>query len=437
MSIYDLAVAGGGPAGFTAALAAARNGARVVLVERYGFVGGCMCMPMPILGMASSEGEKLVGGLAAEFLDRLRGLGGCAEIILHPTLQSFCPTNGDMVKIVADRMLAEAGVTSMLHAPVTGANVADGRIQKIMVGCKEGPVEIPARFFIDATGDADLAALAGAPTTIGREGDQLVQSVTVQFTIGGVDIAKTQAYLAGHPAQSVYPLGDVADMHLFMGFQSFIAEARKIGILTSYPRDYLIFHLMMEQDRVGVNTTKINCLALTSAALGAAEIEGRRQAAEIMQVFRRFIPGFERAVFQSFPAQVGVRETRRILGRSSLGLEDVRSGRRFPDGIALSRYPVDIHDPGKAGPVLELLKKPYHIPFGCLIPREIDNLLAAGRCISASHEAIASARVMGTCMAMGQAAGTAAALCVRENIPPSDLDAEYLRTTLREQGALL
>lgn len=434
---WDVVIAGGGPAGLVAALAAARNNAKVLLIERYGFLGGSATMPMPILGFTTSEGERMVGGIPEEIVQRLRDRGGAGEHHPHPVLQSFTSIDGETLKSVADEMAAEDGVVCLLHSYVAGVRVARDRIIEVIVEGKGGCRRFTADTFVDATGDADLAALAGAPFHIGRDGDGMTQSITVQFQVGKVDIDQTRAYVRAHPGESVYPLEPAVPQRLFMGFQSLVAQARARDMLKSYPRSYVIFHTMLREDLVGVNTTKANLSGLDAGSLTRAEIEGREQAWEVLSFLREYIPGFADSYLLSFPTLLGVRETRRIDGEYVLTSDDITEGRVFPDTIAKSRYPIDIHDPSVAGPSLRLLKSPYGIPYTCLIPQKVNNLLVAGRCISATHEALASARVMATCMAMGQAAGTAAAICAQEGKSPKDLDGIELRRILRSQGAMV
>jgi hypothetical protein len=193
----------------------------------------------------------------------------------------------------------------------------------------------------------------------------------------------------------------------------------------------------MRDDMVGVNTTKVNVTGLNPENLTKAEIEGRKQTLELVQFLREYVPGFEDSVLLYFPTHLGIRETRRIVGRYVLTIEDIQSAANFPDGIARCRYPVDIHDPSEQGPVLRNLDEPYSVPFSSLQPKNVKNLLVAGRCLSASHEALASVRVMATCMAMGQAAGTAAAICLKRGVAQYSIDVKELQTVLKEQGALL
>ena len=433
----DVLVAGAGPAGCTAALAAARNGARVMLVERYGFLGGSATMPMPLLGFTTSEGEKLLGGLPVEIVERLRSLGGAIGPFTHPTLQSFIPTDGEILKCLLDDLMNEAGVKVLLHSAITGP-ILDGDVLKgVVVENKSGRREIASRIVVDATGDADVAAAAGAPFSLGREEDHLTQAATTQFQIDGVEIGEARAYLERHPAESVYPVTPGETARVFMGFPTLVEQARTQGYLASYPRSYVIFHTMIRESLVGVNTTKMVLNGVDAADLTRAEVAGRKQAMEITKFLRDFVPGFANSRLLSFPTHLGVRETRRILGRYVLTGEDLLAGREFADGIARSRYPIDIHDPARTGPDLRLLKKFYTIPYASLLPRKIVHLIVAGRSLSATPEAMSSARVMGTCMAMGQAAGTAAALCARERISPESLDAGRLRRVLTEQGALV
>jgi len=434
---YDIIVVGGGPAGLVAAIAAARRAKSVLLVERYGFVGGSATMPMPILGFLTSRGERVIGGIPQEFIDRLAALGGTSGHFTHPVLQSFTPVDAEALKLLADRMLEEAGAATLLHATAVDVGMDGGRIASLSIETEEGLVSLRPRIVIDASGDGDVAHAAGVPSAVGRESDGRTQAMTVQFTMSGVDIGETRRYLEHHPEESVYPITAGEASRLFMGFPSLVRQARADGLLERYPRSYIIFHTLMRDDHVGVNSTKINCNALDPGATTTGEIEGRRQSLELVRFLQERIPGFSRSYLERFAPLLGVRETRRIAGSYVLQRQDVLEGRRPDDSIALSCYPIDIHDPTDEGPHLRLIERPYGIPFGCMVPREVPNLLVAGRCISATHEALSSVRAMANCMAMGQAAGDAAALCLAADQTPGTLDVGLLRRTLASEGAIL
>ena len=313
----------------------------------------------------------------------------------------------------------------------------EGRISAIGVETSEGRLELLPRIVIDASGDGDIAYSAGAPSVIGRESDGRTQAMTVQFTMSNVDAGEAQRYLEQHPEESVYPVVTGEEARLFMGYPTLVRKARADGLLRRYPRSYVIFHTLMRQDSVGVNSTKINMDALEPGALTLAEVEGRRQALELVRFLQVHVPGFAHSHLERFATHLGVRETRRVMGRYVLQSQDVLEGRRRDDSIALSCYPIDIHDPTDEGPHLQVIEKPYGIPFGCLVPRNVANLLVAGRCISASHEALSSVRAMANCMAMGHAAGDAAALCLQHDVAPDGLDVEELRAVLVKERALV
>ncbi len=434
MDRWDVVVVGGGPSGLIAAAAAAQHGARTLLLESHGFLGGCAAMPMPILGFATSGGRKVIAGIPEAFVSELRRAGGALEDATHPVLQSFTTTDAEVLKAVADDFVARAGADVLLHTTVTGVEAEGDTITHVVAMPKGGEARYPARIVVDASGDADVAFAAGARF---HAAEAPVQSATVQFTMANVDLVRTAQYLRAHPAESVYPISGGEQPRLFMGFQSLVAAARGAGVLREYPRDYVIFHQMMRADVVGVNTTKINVDCTRPEDLTRAEIEGRAQAWEVVNCLIRYIPGFESSYLLAFSDVLGVRETRRVVGLATLTREHVMSGAVPADTIAMSCYPIDIHDPRKAGPHLEVLAKPYGIPYGCLVPQKVANLLVAGRCLSATQEAMASARVMANCMAMGQAAGTAAALCARARVRPGDLEVDALRRVLRQDGAIL
>ena len=406
-------VAGGGPAGLAAAVTAARRGAETFLIERYGFLGGMATAGLvnPFMGWHAA-GKPLVAGVFQEMLELMAAAGGygCER---EPA--AFDP---EVFKLVADQLCQQSKVQVRFHALLTRVEAGEGLITHVVTESKSGSEEWTAEAYVDCTGDADLAFLAGVPCDEGREGDNLTQPMTLNFRMAGVDIDRMPS------RDEINRLFDRAK-----------AEGR-----VTCPRENVLWFHTLNPGVVHFNTTRVTGLSATSAAdLTAAEFEARQQAHELARFLVSDVPGFERAYLQQSAAQIGVRESRRIRGHYALTGEDVLEGRKFPDGIARSNYPIDIHSPTGAGTVIRDVPEGdyYEIPYRCLLPRGIDNLLVAGRCISSTHEAQASLRIMPTCFAMGEAAGLAAAIAADRGIPPVEVAPEELRQALREQGQMV
>jgi len=408
----EILVAGGGPAGLSAAVASARNGADTLLVERYGFVGGMATAGLvnPYMTYWAGE-EQIIHGIHQEIIDRLSALGaygkGCRT--------AFDP---EAWKFVADRMCEEAGVRVLFHTFLMDATLEDSHIISVGLCGKSGKETATARIYIDATGDADLAFLAGAQTCKGREEDGLTQPMTLNFRVCNVD---TERIPSAEERNRIFQ------------------KAKAEGRLTC-PRENILMFPTTRNGEVHFNQTRITRVDGTSSEdLSRAEIEGRRQAWEFLEFLRRDVPGFEEAEILVSGPQVGVRETRRVVGEYVLTREDILGARKFDDCIARGSYSIDIHNPTGEGTIIERLKpgESYDIPYRCLVPLGIENLLVAGRPISATHEAHSSIRIMPICIATGQAAGTAAALCSKINVQPRRLDVRLLQSVLREQGANL
>ncbi|MFD2327910.1 FAD-dependent oxidoreductase [Cohnella sp. GCM10020058] len=439
----DVVVTGGGPAGVNAALAAARGGARTVLVERYGFLGGMSTAALvyPWMTFHTMEGKQVVAGIAQEIVDRLRRIGASRGHVRDTVgfVRTVTPYHPEQYKIVAYDMLREAGVRVLLHSFVDRVLMASGeRIDAVVLTSKSGPIEVRGRTFVDTTGDADIAYLAGAPCLKGRPGDNRTQPMTMKFRMRGVDLNKVKAYMLTYRDEfyKKTPFDELETLPL-TGVLGFYKHWREANLPIN--RDQVLFFTGPETDEVLVNTTRVQGLDGTDVEdLTLAEALGRKQALQVGD-FMKTLPGFERASISQVGAQIGVRETRRIQGRYVLQAEDVVAGRRFDDAIARSGYPIDIHDPSGKGVTAAWVEGDgaYDIPYRCLVPLGIGNLLVGGRCISTSHEALATTRLTPSCMATGQAAGAAAALSLRAGVPPSDLDAQALRAMLREQQAIV
>ncbi len=441
----DVLVVGGGPAGLGAAIGAADAGADVVLAERYGFLGGnaTAALVMPLMSFFTQKtapertpnlmpsdhgpGDPVIAGVLRRLLEKLIRTGGA----LTPGRETgfTVPFDPEVFKLAALEMLDEAGVRFLLHAFASETIRRDGRLEGVVFETKSGPVVIRARTVVDATGDGDVAARAGAPFDVGRPEDGLVQPMTLMFRIVEFRQAAFDAYVREHPDQwrSVHGLWDL------------IARAAESGELDLAREDILFFGTPHENE-VSVNSTRVTRVLGTDVwDLSYAEWESRRQLRQLTAFFRRYVPGFENAYVAQSGVQVGVRETRRVIGEHVLTGEELLAATKFRDVVARGSYPVDIHNPQGKGTVLKRLPlgEAYDIPLRCLIPQKVDGLLVSGRCISGTHEAHSSYRVMPVSMATGHAAGVCAALAAARRKVPRDVPIADVQEELRRQGANL
>ena len=443
----DVVVCGGGPAGIGAAVGAADAGARVALVERYGFLGGnataALVMPLmsyhtqkhrrekrgdvSLLPTDHGEGDPVIGGVLRRLLLQLVQHGGA----IAPSIDTgyTVPFDPEAFKSVALNLLDEAGVRFLFHAFASDALLENGRVAGVVLETKSGPLVIDAGAVVDCTGDADVAARAGAPFDVGRDADGLTQPMTLMARIGDFDRTHFAAYVKQHPGQwrGVHGLWDL------------IKEATDAGEL-KLPREDVLFFATPHEHEVSLNSTRVNrVLGIDVWDLTHAELAARRQLRMIEKFLRRRVPGFERAYVVQSGVQVGVRETRRIHGDYRLTVDDILGARKFADVIARGTYPVDIHSPTGKGTVLRHLPpgEAYDIPLRALLPRGIDGILVAGRAICGTHEAHSSYRVMPISMATGQGAGVCAALAAKSGVAPREVDLRDVQAELRRQGAML
>ncbi|RJS94536.1 FAD-dependent oxidoreductase [Candidatus Bathyarchaeota archaeon] len=411
-SEHDVIVAGGGTAGVAAAVAAARNGADTILIERYGFLGGTMTAGLVNPFMTFHAGkEQIIKGIFQEIIDRLKDMDGYDE-----KTKAF---DNEVMKIVLDQMIKETGVKLLLHTYIADALVTKGNaIRGVEAYNKSGRQTVLGRVIIDATGDGDVAVMAGALYEKGREEDGLTQPMTLNFRMGGVDVERM-------PSREK--------------INKLFEEAKAKGEI-KIPRENVLYFLTTRKGEIHFNTTRIVKVDGTKADdLTYAEIEGRRQMVELIKFLKEKVSGFENAYLMMSAVQVGVRETRRIIGEYVLTGEDIVKARKFSDVIARGSYPIDIHSPTGEGTIIKRLPpgESYDIPYRCIVPKKVENLLIAGRCISCTHEAQAAIRVIPIVVAIGQAAGTAAALAAKLHVSPREMDVSLLQETLKKQGAIL
>lgn len=439
---YDVAVLGGGPAGIAAAISAARNGTRTILIERYGFLGGMSTIALvyPWMTFHSATGEQVIQGIAQEIVDRLIALQASPGHLRDTVgfVHTLTPYNPEVYKTLAHDMLQQAGVDVLLHATATDVITDGNRITNVRLHHKSGTTHLEAKVFIDATGDGDIAYMAGAPWEQGNK-DHKVQPMTMKFRMRGVDLEKVKHYIQQHPSE-FYGKSLISELdHLpLTGVMGFFSQWKAANL--PIPRDGILFFTGPHADEVLVNVSRISGLDPTNIEdLTKAEIEGRKQVLLLETFFRDYIPGFDQASVSSVGTQVGVRETRRIIGHYVLNGEDVLDGRRFDDVIARSGYPIDIHNPEGRGVTANFIREggAYDIPYRSIVPLHITNLLLAGRCISTTHEAQATTRLTPSCMAIGQAAGTAAALAVLHQCDTAKVPIPALQGRLIEGKAEL
>jgi hypothetical protein len=441
----DVVVIGGGPAGINAAIASGRGGARTVLVERYGFLGGMSTAALvyPWMTFHTSDGKQVIRGIAQEIIDRLMAVNASPGHVRDTVgfTSTITPYNPEVYKVLAMKMLREAGVTLLLHSFVdhVSMNERGDTIQSVQLTSKSGRIDLQAKVFIDTSGDADVAYLSGSPCLKGRDGDSATQPMTMKFRMRGVDLAKVKQYMIDHPDEFYRktPHAELPNLPL-SGICGFFKHWKEANLPIN--RDQVLFFTGPNEDEVLVNTTRVQGLDGTNVVdLTTAEELGREQVLLVADFMTRNLPGFEKASISQVGAQIGVRESRRIDGHYALTSEDVVAGSRQDDVIARSGYPIDIHDPSGKGVTAAWVQGDgaYDIPYRCLLAKKVVNLLAGGRCISTTHEALATTRLTPSCMATGQAAGTAASIAVRHGILPHAIDIKELQHELRQGGAVL
>jgi hypothetical protein len=414
----DVLVVGGGSAGCAAAFAAAKNGSRVVLVERYGFLGGTGTAILDTFYGFFTPGtkeQKVVGGVPDLVIERLSATGSVFKRPNTYGAGAGWTYDPERLKVVWDELLAEAGVEVLLHVHFVDAILEDKRIVGAVVATRDGLRAIRARTVVDASGDAEVVARAGGTfENAGVLGD--AQSLTTTFKMINVDVTRATQV----PKKELWALMSAA------GTEGY-ALPRREGSAHVSP----LSHVMV------TNMTRITGTDATDPlSLSKAEAEGRRQAFEYARFLHDKVPGYERAQIGGLSVQIGIRETRRVCGDYRLTRDDVLGAAKFDDAIARCGAPLEDHHSG-ADTRWEYLPdgETYQIPFRALLPAGLDGIIVAGRCLSASHDAHASVRSIGQCLAMGQAAGIAATLAADGDL--RQVNTAVLRGRLLEIGALL
>lgn len=423
----DVLVVGSGSAGSTAAITAARVGARtapgsrVMLVERYGFLGGTSTLVLDTFYGFYTPGQspkKVVSGVPDEVVCELRRMDRVVERPNTFGAGTGVTYNPEILKVVWERLAQNSGVDLLYHTFVTDTIVEDGRVTGVVVDGKSGLGVIRAKVVIDASGDGDVAARAGVPFEMAGELAP-AQTLTTTFRLANVDVPRARSLTRTE-------------------FLARMARAAESGSYDLPRREGSVHITPLEGVMATILTRVIPTDATRPEELTRAEIEGRRQALEYERFLREQIPGYQAARIVAFSTQIGVRETRRVYGEYRLTREDVLSARKFDDVIGLCGAPIEDHHGGQDTQWVYLEEgETVDIPYRTLVPQKIDSLLVAGRCFSATHDAHASVRSMAQCMAMGQAAGCAAAICAADRSDPREISVAALQEELRKLGATL
>jgi ribulose 1,5-bisphosphate synthetase/thiazole synthase len=433
----DVLVVGGGVAGIGAAIAAARSGVRVILVDNHGYLGGTATA-----GMVNNFGAykpSLISGVLGEIINKLEEKKSIRSIFNH-ILNGFTSYyDPEVLKYITTKMLQEAGVKVYLHSYISDAIVIDNCVSGIIFESKSGRNAIISKAIVDSTGDGDVAAFAGADFCKGRESDNKTQAMSLCFRLGNVNFKELIDYVQsnkGEFRELNLDLDKTPPMFAIGGFKSLIKEAiRNNDLKTGH--EILWFGSLLNDGEVWVNWTHIiNKDGLSVTDLSFAEMEGLEQVFEAIDFFKKYIPGFKDSRLVNIANDIGVRETRRIVGEYILTESDIVEGRIFKDVVVKNNSPMDIHSPDSEKQDW-LETNNYDIPYRCLVPIKIDGLLVSGRCISATHKAMASIRFEPCCMATGQAAGVAAALSVKYNVKPRELNVGKLQEELKKQNVIL
>lgn len=443
-------VVGGGPSGITAAIAAARQGMKVMLVEQGACLGGMATrgLVQPFMTCYDMSGEQMIiRGLFEEIVDRMVAMGGA----IHPKDVRWetpytawmkeghdheTPFDPEIMKVAVERMTLESGVKILYHAAFVTTETKNDRIDKVVLLTRKGLESVTADFVIDTTGDGDVSASAGVPFYYGN-GEGGVQPSTLFLRLNNVESDKLIADVESH-------LGEFRRVNgvSYRALHWFVEKAENNGEW-DIKRKSVNLHKCVREDEWSVNVTRIlDVNSLDSESMTAGEIEGRRQVEQVVNFFHKYVPGCKNATLMKTAETLGIRESRHIIGDFVLNAEDLLNGVVPEDSILLASNSVDVHGgQGATNTTNYTLMKNgnwYGVPYRALVPKEITNLLVAGRPLSATSDAAGAVRVMPPCMAMGQAAGIAAALCIKEGGKAAkDVDMEHLLKTLKDNKAFL
>lgn len=453
---YDILIVGGGISGAMAGIAAARMGARCLLAEEYGFLGGMLTAGGVGPMMTFHSGDvQVVRGVCGELIERMKKKGASPGHIPDTTGYTYTvtPFDAEGMKETLEEMYLEAGGEVLYHTKAAAVRTEGQRITAITAANKAGLTQLEAGVLIDATGDGDLCAWAGVPMDTGRPSDGKNMPLTMNLKLGNVDIPRVRAYMRAHLDQFTHldennvSLLDRAARLSVSGFHREFRRALAAGRVISVRRDLLFFETGTE-GQVIVNTASVSdCDPTDPWALSKAETLGRQRALQLARFMAEEIPGFEHAHVLQTGQAIGVRSSRRLRGRYCLTAEDILTGKRFADAVAYGGYPVDVPPPGGRDDAEHARQmrqirhlsggEIYGVPYRCLLNDKIENLITVGRCISASFEAQGAIRVTPIAGAVGHAGGIAAALAAAQGVPPAELSPEEIRAKLKEQGAFL
>jgi len=437
MKQYDVIVVGGGTAGVMAAVAAARQGARTLIVEKDSHLGGTAVYGIPFLGIVSGHGDIVNHGMVEELIARLCGedfsfgiARGAHWNIPEEYEFSLTPFDPEGLKFVFQEMCEEAGAEVLFNAILLDVQKNGSAVKSISVCTKAGIEELGAEIFIDCTGDADLTGRAGGS----YQENAAVQNSSILFHLGNVDLKAFRQALE----EENHVLGK-GTWHTRIIEQSKKNGAEKslvhmAGHLKPFDDDRTItFTAVSYRDgEIHLNATRVAGVDGTDPwQVSRAEFTERRHVMETYLAMKKNVPGFENATLL-FTSPLGIRQSRNIVGEYTITKEDVLGAKTFEDGVARGAYPIDIHDPKGGRTQFQFIKDggSYEIPFRAMLPKDVDGVIVAGRCISADHNAHGTVRIMGCVLSQGEAAGTAAALCIRQKKNPKELQGSELKRML-------
>ncbi|MDF2927181.1 MAG: FAD-dependent oxidoreductase [Paenibacillaceae bacterium] len=444
---YDVVVVGGGATGIVAAMAAARAGARTAIVEYNGFVGGNVIPGLPLLGFHNNQRQLIVKGIAHEIATKLQEIGAATQFYMDPITSDVLGVDPHWFKYVVTKMLQEDGVHFYLHSMLTDTVVENGCVKGVLIQNKEGSQLLSCGTVIDCSGDGDAAVRAGADYVYGRPSDSKTQVSSLVFRVSGINFKPLIAYFRGNTSQ-IRPFSmtdevvhglidqmDGAEVFVLGGLQQYIEQAVQAGM--PFPRANLVGVCIPKFDQMIVVSSRVDGVNPNdNRSYSNGEVTGLMQMKDIFDFLKAYAPGFEHIRLMDTAHQIGIRESRHIVGDYVLTGEDLVESKQFDDVICLGGYHLDIHTPDHKGINTKKVST-YEIPFSCLLPKGLEGIIIAGRPISATHEAMSSTRVIPIQMAQAEAAGVAAAMSVQQGKAVRELNIRELQHRLIAQGAEL